>query len=246
MKRAILSVAILSAALSGLAGLALAQATKPAAPVAEPTPAPDAALPPGMTPLFDGKTLKGWNQIPADQWVVKDGALVSLGKGRGVIATDKEFGTYRVIFDVRHVSAQPKQEHAACVLFFCTDPVGTAKPADALAGVQFQVPQGYTWDYRPGHNNSGKGLFTSVAKSTADPAKWSRVELLIDATAGTARLAVAQPPGAKAVEIGRFKDPTAGKKGSFALQMHNGGLVDEYANIAIEEDPKVNELITVK
>jgi hypothetical protein len=58
------------------------------------------------------------------------------------------------------------------------------------------------------------------------------------------QLAVAQPPGGKAVEVLVFKDPTAGRAGSFALQMHNKGLYDEYANIAIEENPTSDELIT--
>jgi hypothetical protein len=59
-------------------------------------------------------------------------------------------------------------------------------------------------------------------------------------------MAVAQPPGSKAVEVLDFKDPPAGQKGPFALQMHNKGLFDEYANIAIEENPASDELITTK
>jgi hypothetical protein len=241
------------AAIAGLTRLSIAQNATPttaptasAASTSQPTSAPDAPLPAGMTHLFDGKTLAGWRQIPPEQWIVKDGALVSLGKGRGVIATQGQYGRYRVIFDIRHVSAEPKQDHPACVLFFCTNPAENEKPLDMLGAVQFMVPQGFHWDYRPGKNNSGKEFFTSITKSKADPLKWSRVELLVDAESGAARLAVAQPPGAPAIEIARFKDPAAGKKGPFAIQMHNGGLVDEYANIAIEENPKVDELITMQ
>jgi hypothetical protein len=217
-----------------------------AAPTSQPSPAPNVPLPLGITRLFDGRTLAGWKQIPADQWVVKDGALVSLGKGRGVIATEGQYSKYRIIFDIRHVSAEPKKDHPACVLFFCTNPPENEKPLDMLGVVQFMVPQGFHWDYRPGKGNSGNAFFTTITKSTADQRQWSRVELLVDAESGTARLAVAQPPGAPAVELGRFRDPTAGKKGPFAIQMHNGGLVDEYANIAIEENPKVDGLITVR
>jgi hypothetical protein len=43
-----------------------------------------------------------------------------------------------------------------------------------------------------------------------------------------------------------FKDETAGRKGPFALQMHNKGLFDEYADIAIEENPATDELLTTK
>lgn len=42
-----------------------------------------------------------------------------------------------------------------------------------------------------------------------------------------------------------FKDPTAGKIGPIALQMHNAGLFDEYKDITIEVNPKVDELITL-
>jgi hypothetical protein len=245
------------AAIAGLARLDMAQTTPPAAappataqvsaePAPQPAPAPKVPLPAGMTLLFDGTTLAGWKQIPPDQWMVKDGALVSLGKGRGVIVTEGQYSRYRVIFDIRHVSAEPTKDHPACVLFFATNPEENEKPLDMLGAVQFMVPQGFHWDYRPGKNNAGKDFFTSIATSKADPLQWSRVELLVDAESGTARLAVAQPPGAPAVEIARFKDPAAGKKGPFAIQMHNAGLVDEYANIAIEENPKVDDLITVQ
>src|SRR5688500_4383593 len=48
-------------------------------------PPPAAPLPRGMTRIFDGKTLDGWKQIPADSWTVKNGVLASLGAARGVI-----------------------------------------------------------------------------------------------------------------------------------------------------------------
>jgi len=72
------------------------------------------------------------------------------------------------------------------------------------------------------------------------------VEILVDATKGTARMAVAQPVGSKAVEVLVFKVPDAGKAGPIAWQMHNKGLFDEYRDVRIEVDPKDDELITVK
>ena len=59
-------------------------------------------------------------------------------------------------------------------------------------------------------------------------------------------MAVAQPPGSKAVEVLDFKDATAGKLGPIAWQMHNAGLFDEYKEVTLELDPKDNDLITVK
>jgi len=195
----------------------------------------------GGKPLFDGKTLDGWTQLPAGGWTVRDGAMASKGVGRGVIYTNNQYSRYRLTFTMRHISGKP--DHAACVLIFCTNP----PPAlDALGGIQFQVPNGGHWDYRKGHNNDGKAFFTKHDHPKFDASQWSRVELLVDATTGTARMAVAQPPDAKAVEVLDFRDPTAGQKGPIAWQMHNKGLLDEYKDVRIEVDPKDDSLITTR
>ena len=213
-------------------------------------PRPQTPLPPGMTAIFDGKSLDGWAEVPANSWMVKDGIVASRGVDRGVLYTVKQYEKYRVIFDVRHASFDPiaskNTDHNACVLFFGTAPAPGEKPLDALEAVQYQVPVAYTWDYRKGHNNDGKGEFKSLPHPKYDVKQWSRIELLVDATKGTARLAVAQPVGSDAVEANDFNVADAGKVGPFAIQMHNKGLFDEYANIAIEENPAKDELITVK
>jgi len=148
------------------------------------------------------------------------------------------------MFTMRHVSGQP--EHQACVLIFCSRPPEGEKGLDALAGIQFQPPNGGHWDYRPGHNNSGATEFKSLPHEKFDPHQWSRVELLVDAKAGTARMAVAQPVGSKAVEVLQFEDSTAGKEGPIACQMHNRGLFDEYKDVTIEVDPAENALISTR
>ncbi len=146
---------------------------------------------------------------------------------------------------MRHVSGKP--DHQACVLIFCQRPSDGQKGLDALGGIQFQPPNGGHWDYRPGHNNGGKGEFTSLPlPAKFDVHQWSRVELLVDSTAGTAKMAVAQPPGVKAVEVLDFSVPEAGRVGPIAWQIHNRGLFDEYTNVAIEENPADHDLITTK
>jgi Domain of Unknown Function (DUF1080) len=220
-----------------------------AAPTTAPTevatvPPPTEPLPAQMKRIFDGKTLEGWNAIPADSWTAKNGVIASLGVGRGVLYTTSQWERYRIIFDMRHVYGN--KDHQACVLFFCTAPTEGEKPLDALGGIQFQVPNAGHWDYRKGHNNDGKGEFEQMAHTGFDVHEWSRVEILVDSKTGTARMAIAQPVGRKAVEVLDFKVEDAGRKGPFALQMHNKGLFDEYANIAIEENAKNDELITTK
>jgi hypothetical protein len=205
----------------------------------------------GGTSLFDGHTLQGWvdaERKPADPptagWIVTNGVLASTGAGRGVLYTTGDYSHYRLMFTMRHVSGKP--DHAACVLIFCQRPQKDEKPLDALGGIQFQVPNGGSWDYRPGHNNSGKGEYTHLPHAKFDAHEWSRIELVVDASTGTAKMAVAQPIDAKAVEVLDFHDADAGRPGPIALQMHNGGLFDEYKDISIEIDPAADDLITTK
>jgi hypothetical protein len=177
-------------------------------------------------------------------WEVKDGAIASTGMGRGVLYTAKDYGRYRLMLTMRHVKGSP--DHPAPVLIFCQRPQGDEMPLDALGGIQFDVPSGGHWDYRPGMNKDGGPEYTQVAKAPFDVHAWSHIELLVDAATGTARMAVAQPVGNKAVETLDFKDPTAGRVGPIALQMHNAGLFDEYKDLTIEVDPKEDRLITVE
>ena len=166
-------------------------------------------------------------------WVVKDGAMASTGSGRGVIYTAKDYSRFRLTFTMRHVSGNP--DHQACVLIFCTRPNGGEKPLDALGGIQFQVPNGGHWDYRVGMNNAGNAEFTKLNQAHFDPHEWSRVEIVADASKGTARMAVAQPVASEAVAVLAFSDPAAGKAGPIAWQMHNAGLFDEYKDAAVED-----------
>ena len=175
-------------------------------------------------------------------WVAEDGAIASTGVGRGVIYTANDYNRYRLMFTMRHVKGSP--DHPACVLIFCARPQADEAPLDALGGIQFDVPGGGHWDYRPGMNKDGGPEYTATSKTKFDPHSWSRIELLVDATKGTARMAVAQPPGSKAEETLDFMDPTAGRVGPIALQMHNAGLFDEYKDMTIEVDPKDDRLIT--
>jgi hypothetical protein len=180
---------------------------------------------------------------PSSSWIVKDDAMASTGAGRGVIYTKDDYTKYRLMFTMRHVSGQP--DHQPCFLIFCERPAEGEKAADALHGIQFQVPNGGHWDYRAGQNKAGSG-FTNPVKPKFDNKQWSRVEILVDATKGTARMAVAQPVDAKAIEVLNFNVPEAGKTGPIAWQMHNAGLFDEYKDVTIEIDPPADELISVK
>ncbi len=188
--------------------------------------------------LFDGKTLKGWVQVPANSWTVKDASMASTGAGRGEIYTTTTYSHYRLLFSVRHLAGG----HYASALIFGQNPPPTR---DALAALQFGLPNGYHWDYRTGHNDSGNAFFTVVHNPFFSKTEWSRVEILVDAATGTARMAVAQPLQTKAVEVLDFKDPTAGRTGPIAFQIHQSGTFDEYKDIRVTVNPQTPGLLTI-
>jgi 3-keto-disaccharide hydrolase len=55
---------------------------------------------PGFTPLFDGKSLDGW-QIGTDSYAVQDGAIVSQPKGSKHLYTTKEFSDFDLKFEFK-------------------------------------------------------------------------------------------------------------------------------------------------
>lgn len=199
--------------------------------------APLAKTPMGKS-LFNGKTLRGWTQVPAHSWTVKNGAMTSLGVGRGMIYTADDFSHYRLTFTARQISGN----HQACFLIFCTRPQPGTKPLDALAGIQFQIPNGGHWDYRKGHNNGGGREFHTLHHKKFNIHKWYRVQIVVNAKSGTARMAVAQPVGSRFVPVLDFKNQSAGKVGPVAFQMHNKGLFDQYKDVIVQVIPDNSHL----
>ncbi len=187
---------------------------------------------PNLVSIFDGKTLAGWTQSKAGLWTVNttDAAIFGNGTARGWIYYKQQAGTFRWIFTVRQVAGN----HAPTVLIW-----GTTVPLrDALSGIQFQPPNGGHWDYRPGHNNGGGSEFTTFPHTKWDIHNWSQCELIANQSTGLARMACCPlPAGAttcKATEVLDFKDPTAGRVGPLAIQVHNGGIQDEYRSLYVE------------
>jgi hypothetical protein len=184
-----------------------------------------------LVSMFNGTTLEGWTASASGAWVVQNGAIHGTGTaGRGWIYYNNQVGSFRWIFNVRQVTG----DHAPTVLIW-----GTTTPIrDALSAIQFQPPNGGHWDYRPGHNNGGGSLFTQVAHTKIDVHAWSQCEIVGNQNTGVARMAccplTAGATTCKAVEVLDFKDSTAGRVGPLAIQIHNGGIQDEYKSLYVE------------
>jgi hypothetical protein len=198
---------------------------------------------PNLVSMFDGTTLNGWTSWNDGGYIVKDGTIHTTGNKRGHLRYNTQVGSFRWIFSVR----QTVPDHEPSVLFW-----GTTTPlTDALQGIQFEPPNSHAWDYRPGHNNADKALFTQVAHTHIDTAKWAQCEIIANQTTGVARMACGQLAGTAtstctAVEVSRFKDVTAGRVGPVAIQVHNAGIQDEYRDLYIESPVKTkpDEFIT--
>ena len=54
----------------------------------------------GFTPLFDGRTLDGW-QGAKDGYEVRDGAIVSLPRGSGNLCTVKQYSDFHLKFEFK-------------------------------------------------------------------------------------------------------------------------------------------------
>ncbi|MCT9935094.1 DUF1080 domain-containing protein [Planotetraspora sp. A-T 1434] len=186
---------------------------------------------PNLVSMFNGTTLDGWTPHAANGWTVQNNAIHGTGASRGwIYYNKKQVGSFRWIFNVRQVVG----DHAPTVLIWgTTDPI-----RDALSAIQFQPPNGGHWDYRPGHNDGGGSLFTQLPHTKIDIHVWSQCEIVANQTTGVARMACCPlPSGAttcKGVEVLRFKDPTAGRVGPLAIQVHNSGIQDEYRSLYVE------------
>lgn len=200
---------------------------------------------PNLVSMFDGTTLSGWTASKPGGWIVKNGAIHGTGTaGRGWIYYKKsQVGSFRWIFNVRQIVGN----HAPTVLIWGS----TVKPIrDALSGIQFQPPNGGHWDYRPGQNNSGGNKFKKVARTNIEVNQWSQCEIVANQATGVARMACCGlSVGAvtcKSVEVLDFKDSTAGRVGPLAIQVHNGGIQDEYKSLYVESPvANPNKFITI-
>jgi hypothetical protein len=189
---------------------------------------------PGLVTLFDGQSLNGWVQVPANSWSVVGGAMHSLGTARGYMYTlNRTYGSFRLIFTSRLIS--DPANHNPCVLFW-----GNAVGTDALDALQVQPPKGYMWDYRPTSptaNESPSRFETTYPHPNLSATEWSQCEMLANQSTGEMQFACCQSTGTtpcKATEIVKFEQAGAGVPGPIALQVHNARMIEEFKDMYIE------------
>jgi hypothetical protein len=217
-----------------------AQTTTTSNSVALPS-APPPALPASetlkrMVPLFDGKTLHGW-ECDTNVWSVRDGALHGTGK-YGQVFTKDDYANFRLLVTARVVTPEINTGNGHLgVLFWGDRPAaGTWGTAGAL---QVQPPHGAMWDYRINKNVNPVRVVPKQGLLYHD---WHTSEILANLRTGAVRMAV---DGLEIIQY-RHPNPVLLKKGPIGMQLHSAASVVEYRDIRIEEDPKEDKLITVK
>ena len=163
-----------------------------------------------FTPLFDGKTLKGWHALPGGTWVVKDGAIVGTSarseRRHGLLASDKEYSDFVVRFKFRVIKGDSG-------FYFRSEKV---KGAVGVHGFQMEVDNskevgglyetgGRAWVKRPDPK-----LIQKIYK----PGKWNQ-----GCISAIGRNVVVRINGEITSEL---KNDKGRLKGHFAMQLHGG------------------------
>jgi hypothetical protein len=180
-------------------------------------------------PLFDGKSLEGWNHFGEGKWVVEDGAIVgrtqTAAKLYSLLMSD---GVYHD-FDVRFKFKSIKGNSGFYIRMIPQSP-------DRAHGLQIEVDP---------RNDSG-GVYESYRRAWVKqpdpeayakyfkPDDWNAVE--ISAHGGDVKVSV---NGVTSVDL---KDDPSRPAGQFALQMHAGNeVLVFFKDIEIKHTPRKGE-----
>ena len=170
-----------------------------------------AAQTPGVfEPLFDGKTLKGWQALPGGSWQVTDGAIVGTSakteRRHGLLMSDKEYSDFVVRLKFRVVKGDSgfyfrseKVEHQVGVHGFQAE----VDNSPQVAGL-----------YETGGRRWVKSPDPKLIEGLYKPGQWNEMSIT-----AIGRNVVVRLNGAKTAEL---KDDPGRLKGRFAMQLHGG------------------------
>lgn len=197
---------------------------------------------PNIMPLFDGRTMTGWNYNPSG-WKVDNGCITGNGASSGQFCASKEnFSEFRLFVSGIQVTGQ----HAGIGVAGVTPaPVGTWDNLQ-LKFHDLMTPSRYFWDY---YINSGDDAGTTKSIDMDKPpysVGWQgsfwQVEMLVNLKQGTIHAAM------NGVDFVTHKfGPHNGTTGPVGLQSHGGNVEVRYKDIWIEVNPKQPDvLLSVK
>lgn len=117
----------------------------------------------GWKTLFDGKSMNGWEQHGAGDWIVKDGALTCQGTAPSWLGTTESFGNYTLKLEFKG-SADVNSG-----IFLRSEKEGQPH----LTGYELQI-----WDHQPAGFNTGSLVGSAKASATNVMGdKWNQYEI---------------------------------------------------------------------
>lgn len=187
---------------------------------------PPVSTAPAWRPLFDGKTLAGWQQVGDGQWAVEDGAIVGRtqtgAKLYGLLISDNVYHDFSVRLKFRSI----KGNSGFYIRTILENP-------DKAHGLQIEVDP---------RNNTG-GIYESYGRNwlaKPDPAAYAKFfkpddwnEMTIAAEGGNVTVTV------NGVVSAQIKDDSSRPAGRLAMQMHAGNeMLVMFKDIEILGEPK--------
>ena len=196
------------------------------------------ALAAGPTPLFDGKTLEGWEGNDK-YWSVVDGMIVGKNadevKVSTYLFTKKKYKDFRLTAKVKVAKSKM---HSGIALW------GRAAPekGDPYTYMGPLVMFPFGWGMYDLHRRNGLPVDGKPAAKVGKDDDWNDLEIL--AVGSRVRVAV------NGVAVVDFTDPKPELlvEGPIALQLHSNKVPQEvqFKDLTIETDPKEDKLVTVK
>lgn len=184
--------------------------------------------PPGMTKIFNGVNLDGWECLPA-AFGVKDGAMWAHYSGEDLCRTKQDYSYFRVVFNEH---GGMSDNHMGFGFWGDHGP----RYGNALVVIP---PSGAIWDYvKP------ERMVTNGVGSANNPIKhtWHQVEIIANRATGEVLTAV------NGKQVSAIKDTRLNmrKHGPIGFQDHGGASNHYYRDIYVEDQPKEFKLLTLK
>jgi len=179
-----------------------------------------------FTPLFDGKTLKGWHTAPGGKWEVRDGVIVGTSspteRRHGMLLSDKEFGDFVLRLKFKSLKGNSglyfrseRVDHPVTVHGFQAE----IAPSGPVGGLY--ETGGRAWVVTPD---------AELIKGCFKPGDWNEMTVTAQGKNITVKL--------NGVTTADLKNDPGRRAGHIGLQLHGGNEMHvEFKDIEIRVDP---------